>query len=60
MIVTPYLVRPVDGNELRTPGFVAPSERELFLDGSVEGAGTIDPNLHNSAGFAGPHGYSSW
>ena len=60
MIVTPYLVKPVDGAQLRVPGFVPPSEQELFLDGTVESTGTIDPNLHNSAGFSGPHGYSSW
>lgn len=60
MIVTPYLAKPVDGNQLRTPGFVPPSERELFLDGAAETGGTLDPNLHNSAGFSGPHGYSSW
>ena len=31
MIVTPYLAKPVDGTQLRTPGFVPPSEREMFL-----------------------------
>lgn len=60
MIVTPYLAKPVDGDQLRTPGFVPPSEQELFLDGTVETGNAIDPNLHNSAGFSGPHGYSSW
>lgn len=60
MIVTPYLVQPVNGDQLRTPGFNAPSERELFLSGSVEGGSRIDPNLHNAAGFSGPHGYATW
>ena len=60
MIVTPYLVEPVDGARLQTPGFSAPSERELFLGGTVERGTQIDPNLHNSAGLSGPHGYSSW
>lgn len=60
MIVTPYLVRPVDGARLQVPGFVPPSERELFFDGTVENSEALDPNLHNSAGFSGPHGYSSW
>ena len=60
MIVTPYLVAPVDGRHLRTPNFQAPSERDLFLNGITERGIDFDPNLHNSAGFSGPHGYSSW
>jgi len=60
MIVTPYLVRPVSGDQLRTPDFRPPSERELFLSGTVESSAAVLPQLHNSAGFSGPHGYSSW
>lgn len=60
MIVTPYLVRPVNGDRLAVPGFMPPSERELFFDGSVERDTALDPSLHKSAGFSGPHGYSSW
>ena len=60
MIVTPWLVRPVDGSQLRTPDFPKPSEKDLFLSGDVEGKPGIDPQLHRSAGFSGPHGYSSW
>jgi pilus assembly protein CpaC len=60
MIVTPYLVEPVDGRNLRTPEFDAPSERELFWDGVVEKPQGVDSALHGSAGFSGPHGYSSW
>lgn len=60
MIVTPYLVKPVDGDRLAVPGFMPPSERDLFFDGTVEQDRTLDPSLHNSAGFSGPHGYSSW
>ena len=60
MIVTPYMVRPVDGRQLRTPSFRAPSERDLFLNGTTERGITADANLNNSAGFSGPHGYSSW
>ena len=59
MIVTPYLVRPVDGANLRTPGFSSPSEQDLFLDGVVEdGDSGVNSALHNSAGFSGPHGFS--
>ncbi|MEL7154645.1 MAG: hypothetical protein AAFN51_12805, partial [Pseudomonadota bacterium] len=60
MIVTPYLVEPVDGNELRTPDFKPPSERDLFLFGEVERTGRIDPRLNSAAGFSGPHGFSLW
>ena len=60
MIVTPYLVRPTSGANLRTPGLSAPSESELFLNGTVENNSGVNPALHNSAGLAGPHGYSSW
>lgn len=60
MIVTPWLVQPVDGSRLRTPDFVPPSERDLFLSGEIDGRSDIDPQLHGSAGFSGPHGYSSW
>ena len=60
MIVTPWLVQPVDGSRLRTPGFTPPSERELFLSGKIESNPGIDPGLHGSAGLSGPHGYSSW
>ena len=60
MIVTPWLVQPVEGSRLRTPGFNPPSERELFLSGKVDSNPAIDPGLHGSAGLSGPHGYSSW
>ncbi len=60
MIVTPYLAAPVGAGQLLTPGFTAPSERSLFLDGLVEDNGAIDPHLHDSAGFSGPHGFSTW
>jgi pilus assembly protein CpaC len=60
MIVTPWLVQPVDGSRLRTPGFSAPSEKDLFLSGKIESNPGIDPGLHGSAGLSGPHGYSSW
>jgi pilus assembly protein CpaC len=60
MIVTPWLVRPVDGSRLRTPDFVPPSERDLFLSGKIDGQSDIDPQLHRNSGFSGPHGYSSW
>jgi len=58
MIVTPYLVKPVDGRQLRTPSFAAPSQRELFLDGTTERRQDVTPYLHGSAGFSGPYGYS--
>jgi pilus assembly protein CpaC len=60
MIVTPWLVRPVDGSRLRTPDMVTPSEQELFLSGKIDGASDVDPQLHRNSGFSGPHGYSSW
>lgn len=60
MIVTPFLVAPSNGADLRTPGFASPSEEDLFLYGTVERTGTIDPQLHKSAGFSGPQGYSKW
>ncbi len=60
MIVTPWLVQPVDGSRLRTPGFMPPSEKDLFLSGKIDGNPAIDPGLHGSAGLSGPHGYSSW
>ncbi|MEM9140027.1 MAG: hypothetical protein AAGB15_09360, partial [Pseudomonadota bacterium] len=60
MIVTPFLVRPTDRRNLRTPGFAAPSEQELFLNGTIEQNSGVNPALHNSAGFSGPHGYSKW
>ena len=31
-----------------------------FLSGRIEKSGKVDRALHNSAGFSGPHGYSSW
>jgi pilus assembly protein CpaC len=60
MIVTPYLAQPVGDGQLLTPGFTSPSERQLFLEGVVEDRDAIDPHLHDSAGFSGPHGFSSW
>lgn len=60
MIVTPFLVKPSDGSNLRTPGLSAPSETELFLNGTVENNSGVNPVLHNSAGLSGPHGYSTW
>lgn len=60
MIVTPYLVQPVDGRKLRTPSFSAPSERDLFWNGIIERAPGVDPQLHGQAGFSGPHGFSTW
>lgn len=60
MIVTPYLVEPANGDDLRTPDFSAPSERDLFLFGEVEKSGRIDPRLNSAAGFSGPHGFSLW
>ena len=60
MIVTPYLVEPVDGSALRTPDFTPPSERDLFLFGEVEKSGRVDPALNAEAGFSGPHGFSLW
>ncbi|MEM7058689.1 MAG: type II and III secretion system protein family protein [Pseudomonadota bacterium] len=60
MIVTPFLVKPSDGRNLRTPGLSAPSESELFLNGTVENDSRVNPVLHNSAGLSGPHGYSTW
>lgn len=60
MIVTPFLAQPVGDGQLLTPGYTAPSERRLFLDGLVEDDSAIDPHLHDSAGFSGPHGFSSW
>lgn len=60
MIVTPYLAAPVGAGQLLTPGFTAPSERNLFLNGLVEDNSAIDPHLHDSAGFSGPHGFSTW
>lgn len=60
MIVTPFLVRPTDGSNLRTPGLSTPSEADLFLNGTVENNSGVNPVLHNSAGLSGPHGYSTW
>ena len=60
MIVTPWLVQPVEGSRLRTPGFAPPSEKDLFLSGKIDANPGIDPGLHGSAGLSGPHGYSSW
>ena len=60
MIVTPFLVRPTNAANLRTPGFSAPSESELFLNGTIENDSGVNPALHNSAGLSGPHGYSTW
>lgn len=60
MIVTPYLVEPANGDDLRTPDFTAPSERDLFLFGEVEKTGRINPQLNSAAGFSGPHGFSLW
>lgn len=60
MIVTPYLVRPADGDRLRTPEYLPPSERDLFLFGEIEGSGDADPQSSSSGGFSGPHGFSSW
>ncbi|MEM6661468.1 MAG: type II and III secretion system protein family protein [Pseudomonadota bacterium] len=60
MIVTPYLVKPVSGDRLRAPAFRPPSEQELFLGGTTENPVNISPQLHNSAGFSGAHGYSTW
>lgn len=60
MIVTPYLVKPASGDRLRTPEYLPPSERDLFLFGEVEQTGEIDPKLNPSAGFSGPHGFSLW
>lgn len=60
MIVTPYLVRPADGDRLRTPEYQPPSERDLFLFGEVEGTGAIRQAPTGAGGFSGPHGFSLW
>lgn len=60
MIVTPYLVRPADGDRLRTPDYQPPSERDLFLFGEVEKAGATGRAPTGAGGFSGPHGFSLW
>lgn len=60
MIVTPYLVRPSDQDSLRTPDFVAPSERELFWDGVLEKDANLAPGMDGATGLSGLHGFSTW
>ena len=56
MIVTPQIVAPTTRDRLATPGFVSPTERNLFLFGQIEGFGVVDRELYDDAGITGKAG----
>jgi pilus assembly protein CpaC len=57
IIITPYLVTPVDGDALAMPTdrFRVPTERELFLNGQVAGSGATADVARQD--FQGAYGY---
>lgn len=57
MIVSPTIVQPTTRDRLTTPGFVPPTERQLFLFGQVEGERRIQSILHQDAGIMGKTGH---
>ena len=58
MIVTPYLAEPANPGALTTPQFEAPTQRQLFLEGSVEMSDEQMGHAGQDGGLAGPFGYS--
>jgi pilus assembly protein CpaC len=56
MIVTPRIVAPTTRERLTTPGFISPTERNLFLFGQIEGVGVLNRDLYDNAGITGKAG----